>query len=75
MFTKCLDGSNTDKKEATPVKMTGALSGKIVVGVVAGPSFSLCRVSTGQVYGFGSNADGELGDGTRVCFNPMRLIQ
>jgi alpha-tubulin suppressor-like RCC1 family protein len=49
------------------------LSGKIVVGVVAGPSFSLCRVSTGQVYGFGSNADGELGDGTKVCFNSLSI--
>ncbi|MFN0075292.1 MAG: RCC1 domain-containing protein [Prosthecobacter sp.] len=44
--------------------MSGAMSGKVVVAVSAGSSFSLALTSDGELFSWGQNGSGNLGDGT-----------
>lgn len=57
------DGSLTDRAVAGPVFMGGALSGKRVIRIAAGGLHSLVLTSEGQVFTWGFNGSGQLGDG------------
>lgn len=57
------DGTTTNKTVLTPVKVSGALSGKTVSIVGAGTDHS-CALASGSVYCWGRNDFGQLGDGT-----------
>ena len=46
--------------------MTGVLSGKNITQVYAGGSFTIALSSDGPIFSWGSNANGQLGDGTNI---------
>ena len=56
-------GDDTTTSRATPTLVT-ALSGQTVTAVAGGGSHSLALTSTGAVYAWGDNYNGQLGDGT-----------
>src|SRR5262249_33767146 len=56
------DGTNIDRD--TPVQVVGLGAGADVLQVVAGGLHACARKSDGSVLCWGSNSDGELGDGT-----------
>lgn len=55
------DGTATDRHTPTPITN---LSGQNVVSISAGGYHSLATTATGDVYSWGSNMEGQLGDGT-----------
>lgn len=58
------DGTITSSNVPVAVDTTGVLNGKIIAQISAGASHSLASDSNGQVYAWGNNNVGELGDGT-----------
>ena len=59
------NGTNTNSSIPVAVKTTGTpMAGKTIVQVANGASHSLALASDGTVYTWGSNNDGQLGDGT-----------
>lgn len=58
------DGTTTASNSPVAVDMSGVLSGKTVVAVASGTSFSTALTSDGQIYTWGLNDRGQLGDGT-----------
>jgi len=55
-------GNGTTSNSYTPVKVTGLTISAI--GVTAGEDYSLALMSSGEVYAWGKNSNGQLGDGT-----------
>jgi alpha-tubulin suppressor-like RCC1 family protein len=60
------DGSTTQRlfPVAVNISVSSALYGKTVIRIAAGSTFSLAVDSSGQVYTWGGNTNGQLGDGT-----------
>ncbi|MFT9116351.1 MAG: IPT/TIG domain-containing protein [Sporolactobacillus sp.] len=61
-------GNDTNTNSSVPVAVynAGVLSGKIVTSLSAGQNYTLALDSNGQVYAWGDNNDGQLGDGTTI---------
>lgn len=59
-----LGNGGSPTTSSTPVLVTGTGSTLILQGVVAGGSHTCARTSTGAAYCWGSNSDGQLGDGS-----------
>ncbi len=57
------DGSTTNRKSPVAVSATGVLAGKTVVAISAGGAHSLALCSDGTVVAWGSNFNGQLGNG------------
>jgi len=86
IFTCGLDrliGQPHTRSCSRPTQVT-SLSGKIVVDIAVGAEHTLCVTSEGEVYGWGSNADSQLGLGhimtvkepeRIVCLNGKRINQ
>lgn len=57
-------GVNSTASSTVPVEVmtSGVLSGKTIVAVSAGTAYSVALDSDGKVYGWGQNANGQLGD-------------
>lgn len=55
-------GTNAGRSTPTAVDMTDVLAGKRVVNVVAGGSHTVALTSDGQLYAWGSNGSGQLGN-------------
>lgn len=57
-------GCNSLTGSAVPVAVyaSGALSGKSVVAIAAGTNFSMALTADGQVFAWGANGSGQLGD-------------
>ena len=60
------DGTTARSSPPVAVDMSGVLSGKTLVALAAGYDHSLGLTSDGKVYAWGANADGLLGNGSRV---------
>jgi alpha-tubulin suppressor-like RCC1 family protein len=58
------DGTSIDRRIPSPVDMTGVLRGKTVSVISVGFVHSLVLTADGQMFAFGSNSEGQLGDGT-----------
>ena len=58
------DGTTAIRSVPVAVTMTGALSGKTVTAIAGGARHSLALTSDGQLFAWGQNDDGQLGDGT-----------
>lgn len=56
-------GAFASAANPVPVNMRGVLEGKIVAAVSSGHAHTLALTSDGRVYGWGNNANGELGTG------------
>lgn len=59
-------GDGTSGQASTPVKVSQTTMVNAVIDVAAGEEHSLAIDSTGRVWAWGQNADGELGDGTNT---------
>ncbi len=62
------NGTNTNTNVPVAVSTAGVLGGQMVTAVAAGDSHSLA-VANGQVYAWGHNGDGQLGNGTATDSN------
>lgn len=56
-------GNDTSHTSPVLVDMTGSLSGKEVITIVAGNRHSLALTTAGEVYSWGNNVNGQLGTG------------
>ena len=56
-------GNNSTTALLTPLAV-GGLSGKTIVSIAAGNNASLALTSLGELYAWGDNSSGQLGDGT-----------
>lgn len=63
-FGQLGDGTESSRSTPIPVSVAGALAGKTVVAMDAGTGHSVALTSDGGVFAWGSNAYGQLGDGT-----------
>ena len=61
-------GNNSTIRSRVPVAVntSGALAGKMVVGIAAGDSHSMAVTSDGQVFTWGSNQSGQLGNNSLI---------
>ena len=74
LFGQLGNGSAVPSSVAVAVDRTGALAGKTVVAIAAGPFHNLALYSDGTVVAWGNNNYGQLGDGTRVTRRvPVRV--
>ncbi len=64
-------GNSNSVQQNSPVAVTttGALSGKTIVAIAAGGRMSMALDSNGQLYTWGQNGSGEVGDGTTTTRN------
>jgi uncharacterized repeat protein (TIGR02543 family) len=60
------DGATTNSSVPVAVATDGVLSGKTIVAIGAGEYHCLAVSSEGQVYSWGPNSNGELGNGTNT---------
>lgn len=58
------DGTTTTRTSAVAVDTTGVLAGKTISTLSAGGSHTCALVGTTEIYCWGRNGNGELGDGT-----------
>ncbi|MES2630677.1 MAG: hypothetical protein V4611_01850 [Patescibacteria group bacterium] len=64
------DGTNTQRVVPVAVNTTGTpMAGKVITEVASGYDTTIARASDGSVYSWGTNANGELGDGTTTNRN------
>lgn len=69
-------GDISDQKFPVPATISGVLSNKTIVAISAGLSFSLALADTGELFGWGDNQYGQLGDGTVIeRHSPVRVGQ
>ncbi len=57
----------------TPTLVGGALSGKFVTSLSVGYNFT-CAIANGQVYCWGDNSMGQLGNGNNTSYNTPQLV-
>lgn len=60
------DGVGSDHSVPSPVDASGVLAGKTIIAIACGDDHSLALDSGGNVYGWGRNYYGQLGEGTRI---------
>ncbi len=58
------DGTTTDARSAVRVGLTGAMAGKKIIAIAAGGSHSLALDEDGNVYAWGDNDEGQIGNGS-----------
>jgi alpha-tubulin suppressor-like RCC1 family protein len=60
------NGTTTTSNVPVRVNSTGALAGRRITAIAAGDVHSLALSADGSVFAWGSNGDGQLGDGTTI---------
>lgn len=65
------DNSTANRNLATAVSTTGVLAGKTVVDIAAGGASSFALTADGQVFAWGSNTSGQLGNGGPASSSPV----
>jgi alpha-tubulin suppressor-like RCC1 family protein len=69
------NGTTSDSSVPVAVQTTGVLAGETLTGISAGSSHVCAVDSVGHGYCWGSNANGELGDGTTTNSSaPVRVL-
>jgi alpha-tubulin suppressor-like RCC1 family protein len=68
-FGQIGDGTFGNRNVPVGVNMSGVLMGKRITRVAAGEYFTVVISSDGEVFSWGKNDNGELGDGTNVTKN------
>lgn len=69
------NGSSTQQSLPVAVTTSGVLSGKTIVAIAAGGRISMALDSNGQLYAWGQNGSGEVGDGTTASRNAPVAVQ
>ncbi len=60
------NGTTNNSSEPVAVDLSGALAGKTVTAIAAGSAYSLALTAAGEIFGWGYNERGALGDGTNI---------
>ena len=60
------NGTTNNSSEPVAVDLSGALAGKTVTAIAAGSGYSLALTAAGEIFGWGYNGRGALGDGTNI---------
>jgi alpha-tubulin suppressor-like RCC1 family protein len=68
------DGTTTDRNRPTLISFNFFQNGETIQSVSAGGSHSIAITTNGQVYTWGRNGSGQLGDGTTTDRNRPSLI-
>jgi alpha-tubulin suppressor-like RCC1 family protein len=68
------NGSNGSSNVPVAVSMSGVLAGKTVIAIAAGDSHKLVLCSDGSLASWGTNNDGQLGDGSNLGRNVPVLV-
>lgn len=63
------DTTTTPKAAPAAVNQSGVLTGKLIIQVACGSAHTLALTSDGQVYAWGENSSGQLGDGSSITRN------
>ena len=68
-------GNGSTTQQNTPILInTGAIANKVIVSIVCGNFYTMVLDNTGQVYAWGFNAHGQLGNGDTIQQNTPILI-
>jgi alpha-tubulin suppressor-like RCC1 family protein/phosphodiesterase/alkaline phosphatase D-like protein len=73
-FGQLGNGSTSNSPVPVLVTRTGVLSGRTVTAVAAGESFSLALCADGTLAAWGSNSDGQLGNGTTTSSSAPAMV-
>jgi uncharacterized repeat protein (TIGR02543 family) len=68
------DGTSTDRNSPTLITFSGLQAGETIGSVDAGYSHSLAVTSNGRGYAWGTNNNGQLGDGTTIQRNTPIIL-
>ena len=68
------NGSTSNSSSPTLVNFTGLLSGETIQQVSGGAYHSISVTTSGRIYAWGFNGNGELGDGTTINQSSPKLI-
>jgi alpha-tubulin suppressor-like RCC1 family protein len=68
------NGSASNSSSPTLVNFTGLLSGETIQQVSGGAYHSISVTTSGRIYAWGYNGNGELGDGTTINQSSPKLI-
>ena len=70
------DGTTDQRTTPVPVTRSGVLAGQRITSVAAGNRYSVALSSTGEIYTWGENTQGQLGDGTTTHRSvPVKLTR
>lgn len=67
-------GNNLAGSQSRPVLVKGALDGKKVLKITAGAQFTCAVIETNQIYCWGRNTYGQLGNGTTASSSSPALV-
>ncbi|XP_035730999.1 RCC1 and BTB domain-containing protein 1-like isoform X1 [Vespa mandarinia] len=67
-------GSGISSNQGAPRKINSSLTGKKVVSITCGQTYSMAVTNNGEIYGWGHNGVGQLGNGTYTNqLNPCKV--
>jgi len=70
------NGAATRSQTLVPVDMDGVMAGRTIMAIAAGAEFSLALASSGEIFAWGRNQHGQLGDGTTTNRSaPVAMVQ
>lgn len=67
-------GSGISSNQGAPRKINSTLTGKKVVSITCGQTYSMAVTNSGEIYGWGHNGVGQLGNGSYTNqLNPCKV--
>lgn len=68
-------GSGMNTNQGSPRRVNSSIGGKFIIGIACGQTSTIAVTNNGEVYGWGYNGNGQLGNGNNVNqLNPCRVM-
>jgi len=68
-------GSGINSNQGSPRRVNSSIGGKFIIGIACGQTSTIAITNNGEVYGWGNNGNGQLGNGNNVNqINPCRVM-